>query len=163
MKRSLVAGFVVLANLAAPGVGLAFTPCTLVGNPVSYIELSSTDIEALLGGSMACYPASGPYTNQEFHTGASNASTGNIIDYKKGPTDPIDPSKTIGSYNITTTIGRGSHAIITYTYTGSSPSSFTYTVWGPDPAGPTLYDFCNGLTPLAGGPVRIATGGPAPC
>ena len=163
MKRTLVAGVVILVNLAAPTVGLAFTPCSLDVNTPSYGELSVTQIEALLGQSMACYPKSQPYTNQEYHTGSNISTSGNIIDYKKGPTDPVDPSKQIGSYTITTTSGRGAHAIITYTYTGSSPSSFTYSVWGPNPAGPSLYDFCNGLTPLAGGPVRIASGGPAPC
>lgn len=166
MKPRLLACALMAATMATPSVGMAFTPCALNSGIPSYGELSVTQIEALLGTSMACYPQASPFENQEYHTGSTGSSTGNIIDYKKGPTDPIDPSETIGGYSISTTSGRGAHAIITYTYTGNPSSNFTYTVWGPEPSTTNLYDFCVGTTPLAGGPVRIIPqvgGTPVPC
>jgi hypothetical protein len=108
---------------------------------------------ANLIGQTACYPATGPYRNQEFLTG------GNIIDYKKGPTDKVDPTKTVGAY-----FNNENSLTMTYTYiSGSTP--YTYTIWGPTAA--NTYDFClNGTTPLPGG-VRVVSGqvpcsGPAP-
>lgn len=166
MKPELLVCALTALTLMAPGISRAFTPCTINTSIPSYGELSDLQMEALLGNSMACYPQAAPYENQEYHTGSTSSPTGNIIDYKKGPNDPVDPSKLIGTYNITTTTGRGAHAIIVYTYTGSSPTSFTYTVWGPEPASTNLYDFCVGLTPLAGGPVRIIPqvgGSPVAC
>ena len=161
MKRALFAGVFFLGNVAGPAVA----SCSFSNANPTYALLTQSGIETLLGQSMACYPTAAPYENQEYHTGTTGSSTGNIIDYKKGPTDPVDPSKQIGSYSIAAVGGRPYYGTITYTYTGSPPSTFTYTVWGPTAPGGNLYDFCIGATPLAGGPVRIAPAGasPVPC
>ena len=143
MKRAIVAGVFFFANVAGP----ALAACTTNG---SYVQQNAGQIASLLVGNTACYPVASPYTNQEYLSG------GNITDYKKGPSDPIDPSKVIGTY----VIDSGQGGEIVYTYTGSPNLSFTYTVWGPVATGE--YDFCVGSTPLAGGPVRIAAG-PVAC
>ena len=144
MKHAIVAGVFLIANVAGPVLG---APCT--ASP-GYSQLSGSQIQSLLVGNTACYPVIAPYTNQEYLSG------GNITDYKKGPSDPIDPSKVIGTYTIDNT-----NNTITYTYTGSPNSVFTYTVWGPVVSGE--YDFCSSGIPLVNGPVRIVTGGPGPC
>lgn len=151
MKRVLIAGVFLVANVAGPVLGA----CTAVG---SYHRLGTIAIANLLGNAMACYPAAAPFTNQEYHTGSASVSSGSIVDYKKGPTDHNDPSATVGTYTINTL-----NATVTYTYTGNPSVSYTYTVWGP--IGTNEYDFCVGLTPLSGGPVRIVptAGAPIPC
>jgi hypothetical protein len=120
-------------------------------NPPVYSQLSQTDIAALLGGNTACNPVGGPpWENQEAHSGSPTALAGNVIDYKKGPGDPIDPSKQIGSYSIS----GSSNGTIQYTYDGGG--SFTYQIWGATPVTTgTTYDFCNGGTPL---PIAVQAG-----
>ena len=145
MKHAIVAGVFLIANVAGPVLG---APCT--ASP-GYSQLSGSQIQSLLVGNTACYPVIAPYTNQEYLSG------GYITDYKKGLSDPIDPSKKIGTY----VIDNGQGGEIVYTYTGNPNSTFTYTVWGPVTG--NEYDFCVGSTPLAGGPVRIASGGPVAC
>jgi hypothetical protein len=125
---------------------LAFSPevasaaCSVDGN---YQQLSGNQIASLLGSRTACVPPAGPpWQNQEAHTGTTS---GNIVDFKKGPSDPIDPSKTIGTYSISGGSGNGT---ITYSYTGGG--TFSYTVFGTPPFNtPKTYDFCAGATPLA--------------
>jgi hypothetical protein len=125
------------------------------GSP-GYAQLTQAEVEALVGTSMACYPASAPYHDQEYHTGSASSAAGNIIDYKKGPTDPRDPSTQVGSYSVS------SGGALQYTYTGGA--TYTYGVWGSQTSGSGTYDFCNGVTPLTGR-VRIvvAVGSPTAC
>lgn len=52
---------------------------------------------------------------QEYHKPG-----GDLIDYKKGPTNPVDPSKKVGTWS---TGGNGSNSLVTYNYgTGGSYS-----------------------------------------
>ena len=68
--------------------------------------------------------------SQEFHQGSG--SSGDLIDYKKGSSDPVDPTTSVGSWSIS-----GNN--ITYTYGGTS---FTYTLrQATGAAAPTSY--CN--------------------
>jgi hypothetical protein len=48
---------------------------------------------------------------QEWHNGGPS---GSVVDYKRGPSDPVDPAATVGSYSI------ASDATITYTYGSQS-------------------------------------------
>jgi hypothetical protein len=127
------------------GSASAYAACSAA---TGYSRLAGKDITALLVGSIACYPTGQPYTNQEV------LSNGNITDYKKGPGDPIDPSKMIGTYAIQS----GTNGSITYNYSGGS--SYTYTVWGAVPVTSGNYDFCVGSTPIT---VRVALGSSGPC
>lgn len=134
-----------LSALLALGSGSALAACS---NSSGYMRLNGPDLSTLLTGNTACYPAGGPpWTNQELHSG------GNIIDYKKGPSDPVDPSKTIGTYAVTGT----DMGVVTYSYTGGG--SFSYEVFGGASLPLGNYDFCSGGSPLANGPVKIKSGG----
>jgi hypothetical protein len=73
---------------------------------------------------------------QEYHRPG-----GNLIDYKKGPTNAVDPSKQVGSW---ITSGTGGNSQVTYNYgTGGSYSykihlnNGTFTFCGVNPS-PTL-------------------------
>ena len=130
-----------LAAIAGSGPAFA-TNCTASDG---YPQLSDSDIAALLVGATACYPASAPFTNQEYLSGAMS---GTITDYKKGPADPIDPSANIGTYGI----AGGVSGQITYSYTGGP--SYTYSVFGPTSG---IYDFCpSGSPPPI--QIRVASG-----
>ena len=158
-RHTLIAGVFLLVNVVGP----ASAACGFINGDPSYVELTQGAIASLLGGSEACVPTAGPpWTNQEFHTGAPSSLSGNIDDYKLGLTSPTDPTKQIGSYVISTTSGRGSHGQIAYTYAGSPPANFAYSVWGPEPA-TGYYDFCNGLALVVAVKVLPSTGGPVAC
>ena len=127
--------------------------CT--ANP-PYVQLTQTQVEALLGNGMACYPATGPFHDQMYHTGPATASSGDMIDYKKGPADPRDPSKRVGSYSISP------DGVVSYIYAGGG--IVTYTVWGSQTAGNGIYDFCSAKGPLQGHVrVMVGVGTPIPC
>lgn len=66
-----------------------------------------------LSGKTLCYTKANDRF-QEYH-----APSGALIDYKKGPTDKVDPSKTVGSWS-----ANGNN--VTYTY-GSQ--NYTYAVF----------------------------------
>jgi hypothetical protein len=146
MKRSIWALGMLGAALSAVGPGIAMaTNCAL---STGYAKLSANQVEVLLGNSMACYPATGSskWTNQEYHTGASGAAGGSVVDYKNGPATAgnKDPTATVGTYTI---IGNNGGQI---TYTYSTGGTFVYSVWGLQTSGSGTYDFCNGTTPLPG-------------
>ena len=74
---------------------------------------------------MVCVGSAGAWKNQEYH-----ASSGAIVDYKRGPAGPgnNDPTSTIGTWS-TGTAGEGNgntRGTITYTYTNGP--TFTYMV-----------------------------------
>jgi hypothetical protein len=134
-----------ISALLALGPAPAWAACGVdSGNP-AYIQQSPA---AVLVGSTACYPSAGPnWTNQEYLSG------GNVIDYKKGPGDPVDPTSQVGTYVI------NGDDTITYQYGGSD--NYTYSVWGPTASGGNIYDFCTGTTPLPG-QVKVLPG-QVPC
>lgn len=72
----------------------------------------------MLEGQYAC-GSSGGETWDELHSG------GLVLDYKKGPNDPVDPSDTAshptGSYAYSSS---GTDGTVTYTYGGTSYSYF---------------------------------------
>ena len=70
-------------------------------------------LQQLLGGKMVCANL-GNEQWQEWHNGTTS---GPVVDYKKGPGDPVDPSETVGSYAISA--NGAADATVAYTY-GSS-------------------------------------------
>jgi hypothetical protein len=157
MKRSIWALGMLGAVLSAVGPGIAVADNCVASSGDGYAKLSANALQRLMNQSMACYPAAGPpWTNQEYQP--SNGSGGTITDYKKGPSDPKDPSKAIGTYSV---IGTGSGGQITYSYTAGG--TFVYTVWGTQSSGSGTYDFCNAsLAPLPGRVKIIAQVGASP-
>ncbi|WP_158931899.1 hypothetical protein [Acidisphaera sp. S103] len=116
--------------------------------------LTSSQISSLLtggGGRWACVGNSPNATWNEQH------KSGFVLDYKKGPSDPIDPSDTIahptGSYSVVSTNPINSQAPGTITYTYGS-ASYTYTLYanmsGTIPFSSTgTYSFCgSGSAPM---------------
>jgi hypothetical protein len=138
MNLRIFALFTLLAVL--PSLALAAN-CS---NSTGYNRLNAGQLQTLLNGNTACYPANGPYHNQEYHNGVR------IEDYKLGPGHPKDPKSDIGSYLINTVMGV---AQVTYNYTAGG--SFSYSVYGPLTG--TNYDFCrnNVAPPIV---IRIKTG-----
>jgi len=67
--------------------------------------LDGAGIVAAFGGNTVCGTPTASYTGnpsdrwQEAHVGDSPAG-GELIDYKLGPDDPVDPSKTVGSWQV---------------------------------------------------------------
>jgi hypothetical protein len=95
---------------------------------------SPSTLAPALAGKTVCVGASPTFTSQEYHSGTTG---GSIIDYKRGSSDPKDPTTTIGSWSV-------SGNQVTYTYT--SGGSYSYTVW--QQSGGTTFDFCNGTTAI---------------
>ena len=78
-----------------------------------------------------------------------------LVDIKKGPSDPVDPQKEVGTWSVTNDGGTG--AVVTYTYNAFGPAVFsTYKVYK---TGPSTYDFCDDITPaniVANATIQVA-------
>ena len=143
----VVAGF-----LISPGVAFAIN---CIAGP-GYVQYSASQVNNLLTGSVACYPATGTvFSNQEAHY-----SGGILGDYKKGPAGPgvVDPTLTnIGNWGVNLTTGQ-----LTYTYLPSK--AYTYFIFGSNFANPGTgtYDFCPsvGATPIQ---IRVKKASTGPC
>lgn len=119
-------------------------PCgsgTVVGTTVA--------VNTLLAGKTVC-AAVGNEAWQEFH-GGSSGQAGNLIDYKRGPGDAVDPSASVGTWTVIANApssgvadSRGV-AGVNYNYSGGG-GSYSYTVCQ---SGSTV-NFC--------GPARNITG-----
>jgi hypothetical protein len=84
-----------------------------------------------LSGKTACKANVDDWEWQEYHD-----PSGALIDWKNGPSDPVDPSAQVGTWSAT----NGVDATVTYTYGAQSNS---YAVWKTKSG---LYDFCIGTT-----------------
>lgn len=110
-------------SLSAAGSGQASpTAVTTDGTTV-------TTLSTLLSGNTVCVGSSGNWEAQEFH-----AANGDLIDWKRGASHPVDPTKKVGTWSIT---GTGSAMRVNYTY-GSQ--TYSNAVWNH---GDGTYSFCN--------------------
>jgi hypothetical protein len=82
---------------------------------------SSQDLSNALAGNTICVAKAGGWQNQEYHQ-ASGPVGGNLIDYKKGPADPIDPTKAVGVWAIS---GSGVSTAVTYSYLGGGVGTYS--------------------------------------
>jgi len=111
---AMVAYAMLVLPLAA---GPTFAAC-------SGTALSGGNVNQVVG-KYACLKVGGVIQNNEYH------ATGGILqDYKKGPSDPVDPTSTIGQWAVTV----GQPDTITYSYTGGP--TYTYQVYST--AGTTI-------------------------
>ena len=125
--RSLI---LVAGLLSVAGVANAQTRC----GP----QMTATQLQALLPNNTACIGTTPNATWSEWHNGTA---AGSVVDWKKGPSDPVDPTRIVGTYQITgNTAGS-----VTYVY-GSGHYAFTVT----QGAGP-VYTFC----PSDGGRILV--------
>lgn len=130
--------FIAVALIAALTPTLSIADC--VSAPPGHGILTTTQLTNLMVGSTACVAkVGGGWENQEQH------SAGVVTDYKKGPTDPIDPTTVIGTYAISTA-GDGTSGLISYNYTAGG--AFTYYILGntstPSPRAGS-FDFCTSI------------------
>jgi hypothetical protein len=137
VKQIIVWGVFVLTGLA----GQAMADCS--GPSLNQVQLQNT-----LSGMTVC-ATRGDEKWQEQHQGSGG---GALVDYKKGPSDPVDPSKEVGSWNIS---GTGTNAVVNYNYSGGG--TYSYAVLDNKDG---TYSFCGNGT----GEEIVATIVPAgPC
>ena len=124
MKRLVVISIVLLAGISGEAVAACSDP-----------QVTGSALTTLISGQTVC-ATRGTEKWQEQHR-----SDGTLWDYKKGPNDPVDPTKQVGTWSIDTSLNT-----VTYSYTGGP--SYTYSVHGPA-GGP--YSFCTGGSETVGG------------
>jgi hypothetical protein len=105
------------------------------------------DIQAALENKFVCAaraPGGNLDTWSEEH--GTLATGGILTEYAKGPGDPIDPRKPVGTWSVTANNTPG--ATVSYSYTGDSGSPYRWSLFF---LGVNSYQFCsnNGLTPIA--------------
>lgn len=134
MKAVVIAGALAL-GLAASAYAQTACPCSSTGTLVAAPRL-------LVGGNTVC-AARGDERWQEYHAGTSG---GALIDYKRGPNDPVDPTAQVGTWS-------ASGGTLTHDYGGGA--RYTWSVCREAPGGP--YRFCDGSTSVVSG-ATIVTG-----
>jgi hypothetical protein len=137
VKRFLCAAIALLGF----GAGNAIAACTAP-------YLTGPQIQTLLARNTACVGHTPTAQWSEWHNGTT---TGSVVDWKLGASDPVDPTATVGTYTITSGPTAGT---VKYTY-GSS--SYTYYIQ----QGSNPYVFCN----TSGSPSFTVTinSGQGPC
>jgi hypothetical protein len=100
-------------------------------------NLSLAAVNTLLTGNYACANLSPTEHWNELH------SSPYVLDYKKGPTDPVDPSDTPSHPTGTYVITGPDAGTVTYTYPDGGV--YGYTIKGNlgTTSGPGLYSFCT--------------------
>lgn len=75
------------------------------------------------------------------------------MDFKKGPSDPVDPTKQVGTWSVS---GTDSNTVVIYTYTDASGSSgpYSFTVHS---SGVNL-SFCNGNAEVVAATLKLGPG-----
>ena len=140
--------FVLVAAIAGSLVsGQAIAACN---DP----RLDAAAISALLGGNTVCVPTVTipTMTWQELHVGTPG---GALIDYKRGPSHAVDPTKTVGTWSVTAN-PNDKKASVVHTYSGGG-GSYTYTVHGTGAVG-TNHSFCSAGPEIV---ARVKSGGGA--
>ena len=128
MKPNIIVGV-----LLACGAGQVMAACATPA-------LSASQISALLEnpppGKYACASrvAGGNDKWNELH------QAGIITDYKKGPGDPIDPTKVMGTYTIN---NNGGNNLDTITYNYGTGGSYTYSIKSTGASTGNAFHFCN--------------------
>jgi|SRR6516225_9975511 len=98
-------------------------------------QLTGKNLNDLLTGRWACANLSPTENWNEQHLG------GVVVDYKKGPNDPVDPTTPVGTYNISN--NGNAAATVTYTYGASSYGYAVYANPGTTIPNPGSYSFCT--------------------
>jgi len=137
-----------IVAVAAIALSLGATEALAVcGNPATQlIGGNPGTLAPALSGMTICVGSANNWVNQEYLSGGT---TGPIYDWKKGPSDPKDPTAIVGQWTV---VGDN----VTFTYTAGG--TFTFTVWRQ--AGGTL-DFCNATTAVVSG--ALVRSGQGPC
>lgn len=144
-------GSVIFCGLLVSSAVFAAPPVTPPGQCSPTKQLSAAEIQGFIGNNTLCANSSTEKW-QEFHEGASG---GNLKDYKKGPSDPVDPTATVGSWS-TTASGNGANQDdrLVHTY-GGTP--YSWQVFSD--CNNTSYRLVGSLTYT----VTVLPGGPRGC
>ena len=96
-------------------------------------SMTALNIENKVAGKYTCV---GAYPHAQWNELLSGSPTsGNVIDYKLGATDPIDPTKQVGTYTVTgSTVG-----VLNYTY---GATTYSYQIQKTSLAAPFSTLFC---------------------
>lgn len=133
MKR--IVGTVIISSAIAAGPAMAQT-C----NSATTAGMTPAQIKTLVSNKYACVGSSPNAQWNELHN--SSAATGNVLDYKLGPTSATDPSDTpshpTGQYAISAPQGAQAPGLITYTYGAQS-----YAYYIVNNLGAPQYSFCG--------------------
>lgn len=127
-----------LAIFALAGSALAGQAAAQVSNcgPANSVRVANTSTSSALtnivNGRTVCASRNGQRW-QEFHS-----TGGRVIDYKRGPADPVDPSTDVASWAIT---GTGTSTFITYDY--GTGGQYTYAVFRLGQGTAANYYFCG--------------------
>jgi hypothetical protein len=147
MKIATIAGLVVLATFT----GQAWAGCE------AKQRLDKKQLEKLLPNSIVCArPVGGVSPNDRWQE--EHRAGGQLWDFKRGPTDKMDPSKQVGTWAIVslgTDAKKGEQAAVTYSYTGGSTHTRTVHLISGD-----VYSFCSGSSEIAQAIIRPGSG---PC
>jgi hypothetical protein len=135
MNRLITAILVLLAFNA----GEAVAQNCLSGSPLTQVQITS-----LVSNRYACVGSTPNVQWNELHSGGTS---GLVLDYKQGPSHPIDPSATAANPTGTYVITRGTPSTVgKVTYNYGAGGVFSYTVIGNlgsiAPA-PGVYSFCG--------------------
>lgn len=139
--------FIILTAIA--GMALAGLPAvSMAGCAAPSVRVgTATALTALLQGNTVCVPVVTQATMdaQELHD-----ASGALVDFKRGPSDRVEPSKQVGTWKVIS--GRGT--FVSYDYGGGR--QYSYSVW-KNP-GDNMYSLCSANSEIQ---VRIKTGGGA--
>lgn len=106
-----------------------------------------TDIQAALENKFVCAaraPGGNLDTWSEEH--GTLVGGGLLTEYAKGPGDPVDPRKQVGTWTV---VGNNTaSAVVKYSYTGDAGSPYSWSLFF---LGGSVYHFCSidGSTPIA--------------
>jgi hypothetical protein len=131
MKPNILAGIVIFTFGAGQAIpAAAVCPTTSL--------LSQVQIRDTLSNKYGCASRGSERWN-ELHMGAGFGPH-NVQDYKRGPTDTVDPTKIVGTYTI------GGNVVGTITYDYGSGGAYTYVVQGSTDVNAPPFTFCNVAT-----------------
>ena len=127
MMKQLLMAVATLALIAGAGQAVAQS-CGGANQ-----SMTALNIENKIVGKYTCV---GVYPHAQWNELLSGTPTsGSVIDYKLGPTDPIDPSKQVGTYTVTgSTVG-----VLNYTY---GATTYSYQIQKTSAAAPFATLFC---------------------
>jgi hypothetical protein len=115
MKRLMATSIVLLAGISGEAMAACASPAT---------QVTGAALTNLISGNTVCAVQGSDKWQEQHRAGAQ------LWDYKKGPSDPVDPTKQVGTWSI-------AGDTVTYAYTGGP--SYTYSVY--DDGG--TYSFCT--------------------
>lgn len=125
MRLSIIASTAILVLAADAAMAACSAPAaTQVKNTGNNDALT-----ALLLGNTVCTISGGDRWQEEHHAG------GVLKDFKKGPSDKVDPTKQVGTWAV---MGMGATTTVTYNY--GNGGTHSYTVWNN---GGGSYSFCG--------------------